>query len=80
MLRLQFKFRLSPSKKIVFICFNESPLKLMKNVFHLLLKALFVIEILKILSWLFGYVEKRRDNKAKANFKIYDKIENLWQF
>ena len=44
----------------------------MKNVFHLLLKALFVIEILKILFWLFGYVEKRRDNKAKANFKIYD--------
>ena len=72
MLRLQFKFRLSPSKKIVFICFNESPLKLMKNVFYLLLKALFVIEILKILSWLFGYVEKRRDNKAKVNFKIYD--------
>ena len=44
----------------------------MKNVFYLLLKALFVIEILQILSWLFGYVEKRRDNKAKVNFKIYD--------
>ena len=25
--------RLSPSKKIGFICFNESPLKMMKNVF-----------------------------------------------
>ena len=36
----------------------------MKNVFYLLLKAL--------LSWLFGYVEKRRDNKAKVYFKIYD--------
>ena len=44
----------------------------MKDVFYLLLKALFVIEILKMLSWLFGYVEKRRDNKAKVNFKIYD--------
>ena len=24
------------------------------------------------LSWLFGYVEKRLDKKAKVKFKIYD--------
>ena len=36
----------------------ESPLKMMKNVFYLILKALFVLKIFKFLSWLFGHVEK----------------------
>ena len=44
--------------KIFFICFNESPLKLMKNAFNLMLKALFVLKITEFLSWLFGHVEK----------------------
>ena len=34
--------------------------------------ALFVLEIFKFLSWLFGYVEKQLDKKAMANFKIYN--------
>ena len=38
-------------KKILFICFGESPLKMMKNVFYVILKALFVLKI-------FGHVEK----------------------
>ena len=38
---------LSPSKKICFICFNENLLKLMKNVFYFILKALFVLKIFK---------------------------------
>ena len=63
-----FKVRLSPSKKIVFICFNKNPLKKMKNAFCFMLKAHFVIEIFKFLSWHFGYVEKWLDKKAK----IYD--------
>ena len=29
----RFKVRLSPSKKFIFICFNETPLKMMKNAF-----------------------------------------------
>ena len=40
----------------------------MKNAFYFMLKALFVLEIFT----LFGYVEKRLDNKADVNFKIYD--------
>ena len=49
---------LSPSKKTLFICFNDSPPKMMKNVFYFILKALFVIKIFKFLSWLFDHVEK----------------------
>ena len=40
-------------KKLFFICFNESPLKLIKNA-YIMLKALFFLEIFKFLSWLFG--------------------------
>ena len=45
-------------KKLCFICFNESPLKMVKNDFYFILKALSVLEIFKLLSWLFGHVEK----------------------
>ena len=45
-------------KKICFICFNESLLKMVKNAFYFVLKALFVLKIFKFLSWLFGHVEK----------------------
>ena len=51
-----FKVGLSTSKKNSFICFN---LKIIKIVFYLFLKALFVLEIFKLLSLLFGQVEKR---------------------
>ena len=37
-----------------------------------MLKALFVLEIFTILSWLFSYVEIMLDKKSKLNFKIYD--------
>ena len=43
------RVRLSPSKKN-FICFNDSPSKMMKNVFYFILKALFILEIFKFLS------------------------------
>ena len=41
-----------------FICFNESPLKVMKNAFYFILKALLVLKIFKFLYWLFGHVKK----------------------
>ena len=46
---IDFKVGLSPSKKIVFIYFNESPLKMMKNVFYFVLKALFIPKMFKFL-------------------------------
>ena len=55
-----------------FICFNESPSKLIKNVFCFMLKTIFVLKIFKFLSSLFDHVEKRLDWKRKVNFKIYD--------
>ena len=39
------KIRLLPSKKFVFIYFNESPLKMMKNAFYFMLNALLVFDI-----------------------------------
>ena len=66
------KVVLSPSKKFVFINFSESPLKMMKNAFYFMLKALFTFEIITILSGLFGCVGDRLDKKAMVNFKIHD--------
>ena len=34
------------------------PLKLMKNAFNFMLKALFVLKIFKFLLWLYGHLEK----------------------
>ena len=45
-----------PKKK--FLCFNNSPSKIMKNAFYFILKAVFFLKIFKVLSWLFGHVEK----------------------
>ena len=53
------KVGLSPLNKVVFICFNKSPLKRMKNAFYFTLKAFFLLSIFKFLSWLCGCVEKR---------------------
>ena len=58
--------------KKFFICFNDNPSKIMKNAFYFILNALFVLKIFKFLSWLFGHVEKRLDQKDKVNFEIYD--------
>ena len=53
---LFLKVGLSPSKNS-FIRFKDSPAKMMKNGYFIL-KALFVLKIIKFLSWLFGHVEK----------------------
>ena len=55
---------LLPFKKIVLICFNEVPLKMIKNAFYFMLKTLSLSIIFSCKSWLFGYVEKRLDKKA----------------
>ena len=36
---------------------TESLLKVMKNVFYSMLKALFGLDICRFLSWIFGFVE-----------------------
>ena len=43
------KVGLSPSKKIRVICFIESPLKMMKNTFYFIFKALFILKIFRFL-------------------------------
>ena len=45
-----FKVGLSPSKKVCVICFSENPLKMMKNPFCFILKALFILKMFKFLS------------------------------
>ena len=52
------KVGLSPSKKNFVISFIESSLKVMKNAFYFILKALFILKIFKFLSRLFGHVGK----------------------
>ena len=51
------KVGLSPCKKNLFICFNDSLSKIMKNAFYFILKALFVLKIFNFLSWLYGNVK-----------------------
>ena len=53
---LCIKVGLSASKKNLFFCFIENLLKMMKNAFYFILKALFVLNIFKFLSRLFGRV------------------------
>ena len=62
---------LSFSKIIYAICYIESPLKMMKNAFYFILKALFHFKIFKFLSWLFGHVEKTA-RKKQVHLKIHD--------
>ena len=45
---------------------------MMENVFYIMLKAFFVLEIFTFFCGLFGYVEKRLDKRAMVNFNIYD--------
>ena len=45
---------------------------MIKNAFYFILKALFVLEIFKFLSGLFGHVAKWVNKKDMVNFKFYD--------
>ena len=50
----------------------KSPLKMMKNAFYFMSKALFVLKIFKFFPLYFGRVAKRLDKKDEVNFKFYD--------
>ena len=50
----------------------ERSLKMTKNDFYFMLKALFVLKIFKFLSWLFAGVGKQFIKKTKVTFKLYD--------
>ena len=50
---------------------NWNSLKMVKNVFCFILKAFFVLKILKFMFWLFGHVGKGLDKKVEFNLKIY---------
>ena len=54
----KLKVGLSPFKKVCVIFFTESTLKMMKILSYFILKAFFILKILKFLSWLFGHVKK----------------------
>ena len=58
--QIWLKIGISPSKKKrkCFICFNESLLKKIKNVFYFTLKALFILKIFEFFVLDFGQVEK----------------------
>ena len=74
-----FKAGLWPFKKNCLICFNESTLKMMKNVFYfILLKALFVLKIFKVLSWFFGHSTLLNNETASNDFCQYASVPILF--
>ena len=64
---LRIKVGLPPSKNIIFIYFNESSLRMMKNAFYFMLQAPFILEIFTFLFWLFGCPENWLDKKIMVN-------------
>ena len=66
----QVKVRLSCSKKFVLVYFNGSSLKVIKNAFHFMLTALFVLEIFVFSYWRFDYLEKCLDKMLWLILKI----------
>ena len=61
----------SPKKIFFFICFKDSPPKMMKNAFYLILKIVFVLRILKCLPWLFGHLEKTAPLRPVSSMLIF---------
>ena len=59
--------RLFKKKKIVLLCFDESSLKLKKNTFYYILKAIFILKIFIVLSHLFG-------QKINTNIRLISKF------
>ena len=51
---------------------TENPSKMMKNACYFTWKALLVLMIFQLLSWLFDHTRKRLDLKNKVDFKIDD--------
>ena len=60
------------SKNVCFICFIESPLKMMKNASYFILRTVLVLKILNFCYESLVMLKKRLDLKNMVNFKIYD--------
>ena len=58
---LKVGIRKKSFRKICGICVIESPLKMMKNVFYFIVKALFVLKIFNFFSRHFGHIGKKTD-------------------
>ena len=67
-----FKVGLSPSKKKNFICFNDSPTKIIKNDFLLHIKSSFRSQGISIFVLIFAACRKNDLNRKTVNFEIYD--------
>ena len=70
MIFLLLKLKGAPSGPIPSLAIEKS-LKMVKIASYFTLKALLIYEVFTFLSWRFGHVEKRCDQKDKVNFKIY---------
>ena len=72
------KVRLPTSKKNCFVCFNESPSKMIKNAFYFILKTVLVLKIFKFLS----YVEKTADAQCwffrKGSVNSFSTVFCVW--
>ena len=58
-----FKVGLSPSKKNFFICFNDSPMKIIKNVFLFHIKSSFRSQDISVFVLIFSACRKNGLNK-----------------
>ena len=56
--QVKFKAALSGMRQFLAI---ETPFKMMKNALYFISTALFVLKILRFLSWLFGHVTEQLD-------------------
>ena len=68
-----------PKKSLLYLL-QWKPFKNYGIFFYFVLKALFVLKVLKFLSWLFGQVEKRLDYKYTVNFWRYKLINKYLQY
>ena len=59
---------------------NWKPFKNDEKCFLIHLKKIFFLKKFKFLSWLFGHVWKRLDEKNKINFKFYDVTARLTNY
>ena len=79
----KIKFGLSPSKIRFFICFNESPIKMMENVFHFILKAFFRsqdIPFFVLTFWPFRKDGLIRKVRLISNFMTFSLVNKHLQY
>ena len=51
---------------------TERPLKIIKSTFQFNIKTRFLLDVTQFLMRILGHVEKRLNNKAKVNLKMYE--------